>query len=197
MLADRPALDAVGSPAHLRLAAEVAARSLTLVSDDSGLLPLDPGARVLAVMPTPTDLTPADTSSLQPAVLAAALRRHADSVTEVVVPIDPAPGDVDAVGVAAADHDVVVVGTIAADAHPGQADLVRRLMRDHDRVVTVALRTPFDLAAYPEAGTHVCTYSILPPSLEALADSLYGIAGFPGRLPAAIPGLYPRGHGRG
>lgn len=196
-LADRPGLDRVASPAHLRLAAEVAARSMTLVSDDAGLLPLDPGARVLAVMPAPTDLTPADTSSLQPAVLADALRRHTVSVTEVVVPIDPEPGDVDAVGIAAADHDVVVVGTIAADAHPGQAILVRRLMRDHERVVTVALRTPFDLAAYPEAGTHVCTYSILPPSLDALANSLYGTAGFPGRLPAAIPGLHPRGHRRG
>ena len=62
-------------------------------------------------------------------------------------------------------------------------------------VITVALRTPFDLAAYPASTTHVSTYGILQPSLDALADALFGGAGFPGRLPAAVPGLHPTGHG--
>ncbi len=188
-----PGEDVVGCAAHRELAATVAARSTTLVRD-GGRLPLDPAARILAVMPRPGDLTPADTSSLQPPLLAAALRRHAGLVTEIVVPLDPSGADVVAVERTAADHDVVVVGTIAADAHQGQAELVRRVVSTHDAVVTVALRTPFDLAAYPEAATHICTYSVLPPSLDALAAALFGDAGFPGRLPAAVPGLYPTGH---
>jgi beta-N-acetylhexosaminidase len=55
--------------------------------------------------------------------------------------------------------------------------------------VTAALRTPWDLLTYPEAATHVCTYSILEPSLEALAGALFGERGFPGRLPVRIDGL--------
>jgi beta-N-acetylhexosaminidase len=66
--------------------------------------------------------------------------------------------------------------------------------------VTVALRTPWDLAAYPEAGTHACTYSILPESMMALASALFGRgvgdgSGFPGRLPVSIDGIARRGHG--
>ena len=61
--------------------------------------------------------------------------------------------------------------------------------------VTVALRTPFDLAAYPASPTHVCTYGDPRAELEALAAALFGETGFPGRLPAPIPGLYPVGHG--
>jgi beta-N-acetylhexosaminidase len=64
--------------------------------------------------------------------------------------------------------------------------------------VTVALRTPWDLAAYPEAGTHVCTYSILRESMDALAAALFGRttgAAFPGRLPVRIAGIAERGHG--
>ena len=61
--------------------------------------------------------------------------------------------------------------------------------------VTVALRTPWDLLAYPSARTHVCSYGILPPSMEALAAALFGEAPFAGRLPVEIAGLYPRGHG--
>ena len=45
--------------------------------------------------------------------------------------------------------------------------------------VTVALRTPFDLAAYPAAPCHVAAYGILPPTLAALADAIAGAAPFP------------------
>ncbi len=38
-------------------------------------------------------------------------------------------------------------------------------------------------------------YGILPPSMEALAAALLGEAPFAGRLPVAITGLFPRGHG--
>ena len=61
--------------------------------------------------------------------------------------------------------------------------------------VTVALRTPFDLAAYPSSATHVCAYGILEPTCEAVAAALFGEIPFAGHLPAPIPGLYPVGHG--
>jgi hypothetical protein len=90
---------------------------------------------------------------------------------------------------------VVVVGSIGASMNPAQADLVGALDAENPATVTVALRTPWDLRAYPEAATHVCTYSLLRPSPHALADALFGHASFPGRLPFAIEGLYPRGDG--
>ena len=61
--------------------------------------------------------------------------------------------------------------------------------------MTVALRTPFDLAAYPSSATHVCAYGILEPTCEAVAAALFGEIPFAGHLPAPIPGLYPVGHG--
>ena len=192
---ERPSLDRLGAGEHRRLAHEVAARSITLVRDDRRGLPLDPRRRILAVMPQPTDLTPADTSSLQAPLLADALLRHAPDITEIVVPIEPTAADIDGVVAAADEADTVVVGTIAADAHPGQSTMVQRLVGAHRKVVTVALRTPFDLVAYPQAGTHLCTYSLLEPSMAALGDVLYGDAPAPGRLPVSIPGLYPAGHG--
>jgi beta-N-acetylhexosaminidase len=79
-----------------------------------------------------------------------------------------------------------VVGTIAASLDPAQARLVEALLQTGRPVVTIALRTPWDLAAYPQAGTHLCTYSILPPSLEALAAVLAGAAEPRGRLPVTL-----------
>ncbi len=193
-----PELSVVGSAAHRALAAEVAARSITLVRDDAGLLPLhlDPDARVLAVMPRPTDLTPADTSSAVPPLLAGALRRIHPRVDEVVVDPLPSAADIASVREAARSADLIVVGTISASLQPAQTSLVEALLGLGRPTITVALRTPFDLASYPAAPTHLCTYGLLEPSMAALAAVLAGEADAPGRLPAPIPELYPVGWGR-
>jgi beta-N-acetylhexosaminidase len=56
-------------------------------------------------------------------------------------------------------------------------------------VIAVALRLPYDLAAYPAVASYLCTYSILQPSMEALADALLGRLKCRGKLPVTIPGL--------
>jgi beta-N-acetylhexosaminidase len=194
---ERPDLGVVGSPEHLALAVELARRSITLVRDEAGLLPIAPAEteRVAAVMPRPIDLTPADTSSLVEPALAAALRRRFDHVDEFVTSHPPADAEIAAIRAAVGDHDFVVIGTINAGADPQQVALVRALGGARPRVLTVALRTPWDIAAYPEAGTHLATYSILPGSLAALADALVGAAPTTGRLPVTVAGVAPRGHG--
>jgi beta-N-acetylhexosaminidase len=196
---DDPSIDVVGSPAHRALAEELAARSITLVRDDDRRIPLRlaADARIAAIMPTPTDQTPADTSSTVPAGLARALRRRHAAVDEFVVAHAPTDDEIASVRAAAAAHDVVVVGTTAALLEPRQAALVDALLASEagTRVVTVALRTPFDLAAYPASRTHLSTFGILGPTLDALADVLFGQAPATGRLPAGVPGLHPTGHG--
>ena len=200
-LAGFPQLDlsVVRSAAHLELADELATRSITLVRDDDGLMPLRlaPGARILAIQPLPPDQTPADTTSTVAPGLASALREQFAAVDEIVVPHAPSPDGIAAVRDAARAPDVsaVVVGTSAAFLEPAQAALVESLLSTGRPVVTVALRTPLDLAAYPAARCHVATYGILPPTLRALAAALAGAAPFQGRLPAAIPGLHVTGHG--
>jgi beta-N-acetylhexosaminidase len=196
---DQQSLDVIGGAEHRALARELAARSLTLVRDDDGLLPLrlPTGARIAAIQPRPTDQTPADTSSTIPPGLAAALRERFAVVDELVVDHVPSAGGIAAAREAVRDHDAIVVGTTAALLVPGQADLVNAVLDLGRPTVTVALRTPFDLAAYPAARCHVAAYGILPPTLAALADALAGVTGFPGRLPAAVPGLHPTGHGLG
>ena len=195
---DQPDLAVVGCDEHRALAQELAARSITLLRDDGRLpLRLDPAAQVLAIMPAATDQTPADTSSTVEPGLAAALRRHHPTVKEVVVAHAPSPDEIRAAREAAAGSDLVVVGTTAALLEPAQAALVEALLDAGRPVVTAALRTPFDLAAYPASRIHVSSYGILQPSLDALADALFGVAGFPGRLPATVPGVHPTGHGLG
>jgi beta-N-acetylhexosaminidase len=198
-----PDLSVVGCTDHVALATELAARSITLVRDPAGLLPLLPRDRhgpsrddtdadrgpPLAIMPRPADLTPADTSSTVAPGLAAALRHHYPDLDEVVVEQAPDAGTVAAVRDRAARASAVVVGTIDGHRQPAQFDLVDAIASTGTPVVAVAMRGPWDVAAYPPRVTALATYSILPASLDALAAVLAGEAEATGRLPVVVHDL--------
>ena len=184
----QPDLEVVNCQEHRALADEIAARAVTLVRDSAGLLPLRlaADAKVSVVIPEPRDLTPADTSSYEVPCLAEAMRKYHSGVDEFMVPINPVDADVSALREKASGYDLIVVGTINADMHPGQAALVNALLGAETPVVVAALRTPYDLMAFPSAPTYICTYSILEPSVRALAAALWGEIPFQGHLPVTL-----------
>jgi beta-N-acetylhexosaminidase len=184
----QPGLEVVGCAEHRALEAELARRSITLVRDEAGLLPLrlTPNARVAAVMPRPKNLTPADTSAAVAPHLAAALRAHHPRVEEYVTEHLPTSDEIAALRERLAGVDLLVLGTINASMQPEQAALVNELLQLGIPTVTVALRTPYDLAAYPLSRTHLCTYSIQPASLDALAAALFGKFEPAGKLPVTV-----------
>jgi beta-N-acetylhexosaminidase len=180
----------VGGPAHEALARDLAERSITLVRDAGGRLPLKvpAGSRVVAVMPQPADLTPADTSSMVPPGLAAALRQHYPDVEEVIV--DQMPGDSAIAGVrarAAGDGvAAVIVGTIDGHRQPAQLRLVETVAATEVPTIAVALRGPWDVTAYPADVTALAAYGLLPPTLEALAAVIAGATVARGRVPVHL-----------
>jgi beta-N-acetylhexosaminidase len=191
-----PELDVVGSAEHRAISRELAERALTRLEtggDDThrpgaepAPLALARSARILTIMPKPTDLTPADTSSLVTPGLGRALRTRFAAVDDVVVGVAPGDGEIAGLRGRAGRFDAIVVGTIEAHRQPAHAQLVRALAATGTTTIAVALRTPWDVAVYPVGVPALCTYSILPDSLEALARALAGEIGFPGRPPVAL-----------
>jgi beta-N-acetylhexosaminidase len=193
----QPDLSVVNSAAHQQLAQELARRSITLVRDRAELLPLklSAGTRVAVIMPQPADLTPADTSSFIQPTLAEAIRTYHTDVDEYITGHLPDPAEIAALKERLAGYDLLIVGTINASMQPAQAALAHELLALNIPAVMVALRVPYDLRAYPQAATYLCSYGILPPSMQALAAALFGQAPITGQLPVALAGLYPFGHG--
>lgn len=184
----------VGS--HKELSAEVAERSITLVRDDRGLLPViySSDTSILVLEPQPANVTPADTTALHPPSLGAAMRERCPGAIEYVIfPTDPDHNTISALTERAGRWDIAIVGTV--NANPGQARLVKSLMATGVDVVTISMREPQDLATYPEATTHICTYSSHAPSMRSVVSAIFGDSEFGGRLPVSIPGIYNRGHG--
>ena len=184
----QPDLDVIGCDAHQALSRRVARQSVTLVRNEADLLPLklEPSARIAAIMPQPKDLTPADTSSYVKPALAQALRQHHAHVDEFIVSHEPTGEEIEKLRTAVSDHDLLIVGTISAALNPQQAKMANVLLQMGIPTVNIALRIPYDLSVYPDAQTYVCTYSIQPHALEALADGLWGKRPFVGKLPVQV-----------
>jgi beta-N-acetylhexosaminidase len=195
----QPDLSVVGCADHRAVADEIARRSLTLVRDRDGLLPLRLHAdqRLAVVMPRPVDLTPADTSSYVTPQLAQALHRYHPQVEEFLVSHAPGGQEIADLLAQLAGFDTIIAGTLNAFSQPQQAEMVKAILATGIPTVVAALRLPYDLAAFPQASTFVATYSLLEPSMRALAAALFGQAGFPGRLPVSIPEIATAGFGLG
>ncbi len=175
------ALESVGRPEHRAAARHVALDSVTLVRDDSGLLPLTPEVPILVIYPRGA------------ASLGQAISQHAPQAALLEVSEEPTWREV-VRAMDLADHaQLVLVGTRNAQQHPGQAQLVQTLLPGRP-VVVVALDLPYDLLSFPEVPTYLATYGRATVLLEALADVLFGLEVPRGRLPVELAGLYPAGY---
>ena len=186
-----PDLSVIQCAEHMQVANEIAERSVTLVRDQHKYLPikLGPAKRIAVIIPVPQDLTPADTSSYIQPRLAESIRVHHAQTDEFKISLAPDVEESKVLLEKVNKYDLIVIGTINAFAEQKQAELVRQLLKLEKPVIVVAMRLPYDLAAFPQASTYVCTYSILEPSMRAAANALFGFGEVTGRLPVSIPGL--------
>jgi len=132
-------------------------------------------------------LTAADTSSYVTPALAASIRRYHPRTEEFVIRMNPDESEIRALLQELSGFPLVIAGTINARSHAGQAALVNGLLGQGTPTIAVALRLPYDVLAYKTAPTYLCTYSILAPSMEAIADALWGHIPFRGQLPVELP----------
>lgn len=189
----------VGTVAHQVIARMAAERSITLVKDSLGQLPLgrDSSQRLLLVtVARPLDLTAGLT-------VAAELRRRFRDLRHVVIRPEATPGEFAAIVQSADSASVVVVGsyishsneatTVAASR--GFTDFVRTLVARGRRPVLVAHGNPYLLMQMPGVPAYLVAWGGFPVSQGAAARALLGTIPITGRLPITIPGLAAFGDG--
>ena len=194
---DLAAVDSlVGTRAHRALADSIATRSITLVRDDDGTVPLSAG-RVLSVSYTGT----ADPVSgrVFDAGLAAA------GLTVESAPVDgrTSPAEWERLLDRARGADLVIASAyVTPREHAGSvaagADIVRfvdALCREGRPVVLISFGSPYLLPSFPCARTQLLAWGRAPVMQRAAARALAGRAAISGRLPVSLPPRYPRGAG--
>ncbi|GLZ02232.1 glycoside hydrolase family 3 protein [Actinoplanes sp. NBRC 103695] len=170
----------VGSAAHKADEQAITDRTITMVKKDG--LPVRNGK----VLVTGWGVTTTST-------LGAAIGRRGSTVTVRETGATPTQAAIDAAVTASAGQDLVVVSTMNANA--AQQSLVRALLATGRPVVVTAVRNPYDIGLFPEVKAYLASYGYTAASLESLTRVLFGEVDPSGRLPVAIPSLYPFGHG--
>lgn len=167
------AASSVKTAEHLALSRELAQKSITLLRDPQGLLPLLPGGPAPLLVET------------------AALRglTRLEQVNAAILQVETQPTQSQMADVlhAAANGRVVIVPVNDLPLNPTQLELIQQLTQAGAPVIALAYRNPFDAAHLPENVTVLITYGFNPPVRAALADILTGQTQPGGLLPVTLP----------
>jgi beta-N-acetylhexosaminidase len=188
----------VGTRRHEDLESEIARRSMTLVREAAGVLPLRREARLLSVVVAdePTLHGPAGTLEKE-------LKARVPGVRSVRLDTRSTPDETKAAADAAKDADAVLL-SLFVRARSGQGKFVipdaaraaiPALLASGRPVVAVAFGSPYLLRDFPDLPTYMCAWGSQPVVQTAAARALFGEAAIEGHLPITIPGLAKRGDG--
>jgi len=189
--------DRVGTAEHYAAAQQITDRTVTLLRNAGGTLPLTPDSGQSVFV---TGWGVSTTATVADEVRGRGLPADVDETGT-----NPTAAEVEAAVAQAEQHDLTVVVTNGAwrDANAGQQDLVRRLTATGKPVIAVAARDPYDIAAFPDVPAYLATYSYTGVSVRSLVRVLFGEVSPSGALPVTIPSahdpstpLYPFGAGQ-
>ena len=190
----------VGREDHRRSADRIAERSITLVRDSLGQLPLQRLARTARVL----SVTYARRTDLAAgAAFDAELRSVFTRLRSEVVNADDAAPDFSRLVRAADSVDVVIVSSYVshawdattAAAPRGFVDFVRQLVTRGRQPIVVAMGNPYLLRQVPTVPAYLVAWGGFPVSQQAAARALLGRTEITGRLPVGISEAAPFGSG--
>ena len=194
----------VGAQAHAAFADDVARRSVTLLRNEGGVLPLD-AVRLAATGARVAVLTLADTDdrTTGAAFVAAMRRAFPDSLLDVrSLGTNAREADyAEALGAARGAAVVVVPAYVTVRAWgptfglpAGHAAFFERLVAGRPPVALVSLGNPYLPLHLAEPDAYVAAYGG-ETAPRAAVEAILGQAAFMGRLPVTVPGKYARGAG--
>jgi beta-glucosidase-like glycosyl hydrolase len=196
---------AVGTRAHHAIADEVSRRGITLLRDERDAVPLrlPAGAQVLylSVLDYPGGWRIAAPSR----TFIPELRKRVSGVTAIELSDRSTREEIELVRAMAPRFDAVVAGVfVRAASASGRLDLTPALAglltqvagAATDRpVVAVLFGNPYTAITLRELPAVLLAYDFYDRAERSAVRALFGEAPIGGRLPIALPGLFPVGHG--
>ena len=197
----------VGGRRHDAVARAISEKSITLIKDSRGQVPL-PTPRTgsvlyLSVLDYPSGWRIAAPSR----AVIPALRQRWPNTEAVEISDRSTPSELDLVRAMADNYDAVVAGVfVRASSSSGRLDLappVVRLLQDLARnserlsqpYVAMFFGNPYTPTFVPDIPSMLMTYDLSDYAEESAVKAIAGEIAIGGKLPIVLPDLYPIGHG--
>ena len=175
----------VGSDEHQQEMKEIYKKGITLAGGKGGD-PIAPDDRVLLIYPHNEYATMVEDkrySTLEMAEQLKGVHSHIE-----VIEINPANYEEQQQQTVALakNFDRLVILTLNAAAQESQRNFVNQLIGTGVPSDVIAIRTPYDAAAFPQANRIYCTYEFTSSAFETMAEVLIGQTEISGKLPVTI-----------
>jgi beta-N-acetylhexosaminidase len=179
------------------VAQQIGDRSVTLVKNESDLLPLKPSAD------TAFFVLAEGSTSVEGQEFALEVRKRAGNATVITVDATMSDADLQAAAQRASQASRYVVAAFASVAayrgsvvlSGGFPQMIQNLIATKKPVALIALGNPYLLRNFPDVAAYMTTYSTVPPSEISAVKALFGEIPIKGKLPVTIPGFAKYGDG--
>lgn len=186
---------------HRQEEERIADRSITLLRNRKGVIPINPNARTLIIEWEKIQATMLFSSASEIFYMESAARQFLSNVDFEILKL-AFPADVES-GAASIppslrnrlkQYDCVIAGLYSRSpaVEAFQAGAVKEIFAEREDVVVAALGNPYDIRNFPSVHNYVVTYGFRRVQMEALFKVLTGKIAPSGRLPVRIRGLFPR-----
>lgn len=181
------------------LTEEIASKAITLVREDSGLLPLDRRAKI-AVLGISNGFDGPGTMN----TFVSTLRQNGVQLASAYLQENSTGEQIAAARKAVSEADVVIAGLYgrvrsgaknSVGIPENGAAILRDLLATDKKVIGISFGNPYILGSFPQMKTYIVAYGDMPSLQRASARAILGTQEFTGKLPISLPGLHPRGTG--
>ena len=192
----------VAGKESVELARDIAEHAITLVRNDSNLVPLNslrPDARIFNLA-----ITNGDDRLLIAGAFVSAMSRAGRKIETLVLDDRSSEAEVQKVLARAKNADIVIA-SLYGRVRSGQAGSVglpdpgakalSALIAGKAPIIGISFGNPYLLQNFPELRTYLVAYGDMPSLQQAAARAILGQIDIVGKLPISLPGLYPRGTG--
>ena len=197
----------VGGRTHAAIARQVSERAVTLIKDERAAIPLKlpPTANVLYL--SALDYPRGWRIAAPSRAIIPALRARWPNLQAVEVSDATTPNELALVRTMASRADAIIAGVfVRAASSSGRLDLsppVVALLQDLARssgrtnqpFVAAFFGSPYAAMAVPDIPAMLLTYDFSDDAEESIVRALAGEIPIGGKLPIALPGMFPLGHG--
>jgi beta-N-acetylhexosaminidase len=181
----------IGCEQHIQLQSLAFELSTTLVRNGEALIPLNlkPDESIVVLSPQRNTMTEVEDRYYSDDVLVDILQQYHSHVELVPVPPGLLEDDCAMILQTTRESDIFVLATVNAHRDAQQAKLVRCFVASGRHIIVIAIHNPYDLLAFPQLSTYLCTYEYSQPALAAAVRVMFGEKLAMGHLPVSIPAL--------
>jgi len=188
----------IGLPSTHRLAQEIAEKAVTLVKDDTGLLPIKTSVSDLAIINLHDVNTRHEINRFQSEML-----KLYPKASIFNLDLSDDTEDYSAVLDTIADNATVVIGAfIRYGAYKGHVDLsvdqsafMMQLQKKTQNIIVYSFGNPYILRHFPGISTYLCGFGWQSVCQKAAVKALSGQIAITGKMPVSIPGIINFGEG--